>query len=118
MAEQPKSVADLQRIADEAAQFSQNMDIILQLTATLERAWMQHNGDKNFPIGCVGLYSALSLRLKYGMTGQAPNPVFTRERFMAECAVIYDSLDVYYGAIMREKANETDNGPNGEGTRR
>lgn len=118
MTEQPKSVADLQRIANEAAQFSQNMDIILQSTATLEREWMRHKGDKNFPIGCVGLYSALSLRLKHGMTGQPPNPVFTRERFMDECATIYDALDVYYGAIMREKANETDNGPNGEGTRR
>lgn len=118
MPDQPKTVADLQRIADQAAVFSQNLDIILRHSDGLQILWAISEYDRNFPIGCLGMYATLSLKIKHGLIGQPPNPVFTKERYMTECATVYDVLDVYYGAVSQEKRNETDNGPNGEGTRR
>lgn len=117
-----KAFDALQKAADDAATFSRNLDVVLQSTARIERIWLgiadteQRN---NFPIGAVGFFASLQIRLKHGFrTGAAPDPSFTRERFLDECASIYDLLDVYIGVQKRDTTDgKTDNRPNGEGTR-
>ena len=109
MSDQPKSVADLQRIADEAAAFSQGFDQILQSIAFMEKFAAESGHDKRLPMGCIAFFASLHIRLKLGFkSSNPPDPSFTKERYMSECSNIYDALDGYLKSVQKEHQNEND----------
>lgn len=110
----PKTVADLQKMADDAAAFNKALDTLLQSIASVERRWVEQKFDQNFPAGALGFYAKLML---HGEKQHPDNPILSKAGYMASCERTYDVLKDYFNAQEKENADETEPRPHGPRTR-
>ena len=67
-------------------------------------------------IAAMSYIATFHVHAKHGTLQTPPDPKATRELFLANAAMVYDTIDAYHAETLREQQelkNETDNRPSG-----
>jgi hypothetical protein len=111
----PKDIVDaLKKDAEAAATYNAELEKLLAAVVEVDRRLVGMSTN-NIGLGVTGFVATVAVTMKhghaFGNNVVIPDPTFTRERFLYECASIYDALDNYYGAIKKEQDDEANRRP-------